>query len=80
MKFISRAKRKALEEELVTLDKYSAEAKEIRGKLGWGEPDPPAPPPAPPKPKAKPAPKAKAAPKKAPAAKKPATKKKTTKK
>ena len=44
MKFIARAKRKALEEKLATLDEFSAEAKEIRGKLGWGEPTPPAPP------------------------------------
>jgi len=41
IKFIPRAKRKALEEKLATLDKFSAEAKEIRGKLGWGEPIPP---------------------------------------
>ena len=43
MKFIPRAKRKALEERLATLDPTSTEAKEIRGKLGWGEPAPPAP-------------------------------------
>ena len=40
MKFISRAKRKALEEKLATLDVSSDEAKEIRAKLGWGEPTP----------------------------------------
>ena len=48
MKFISRAKRKALEEKLSTLDESSEEAKEIRAKLGWGEPTPvvePSPPP-----------------------------------
>ena len=79
MKFLPRAKRKALEEKLATLDKFSAEAKEIRGRLGWGEPTPPAPPapkPAPPAPKPKPA--AKPAAKK-PAAK-PAAKKVTTRK
>ena len=84
MKFISRAKRKALEEKLTTLEKFSDEAKEIRGQLGWGEPAPPAPPapepvveaPAPPAPKAKPAPKANKAPakKKTPAKKKAAPK------
>lgn len=73
MKFLPRAKRKALEEKLATLDKFSAEAKEIRGRLGWGEPTPPAPPapkPAPPAPK--PAPK--------PAVKKVTTRKYTTRK
>ena len=44
MKFLSRTKRKALEEKLATLEKFSDEAKEIRGKLGWGEPSTPAPP------------------------------------
>ena len=85
MKFIARAKRKALEEKLATLDEFSAEAKEIRGKLGWGEPTPPAPPA--PKPVAKPAPKPKAKPavKKTPvveesAVKKPAPKRKYTRK
>ena len=58
IKFISRAKRKALEEKLATLDPASAEAKEIRGKLGWGEPVP--------KKAPAPAPKKAAAPKKAP--------------
>jgi len=72
MKFIPRAKRKALEKKLATLETFSDEAKAIRGKLGWGEPAPPAPEPvveapAPsaPKPKAK---------KKAPAKKKTALK------
>ena len=74
IKFIPRAKRKALEEKLATLDKFSAEAKEIRGKLGWGEPTPPAPPA--PKPVAKKAPKAPAV--KKPAVKKPVAKKVTT--
>tara|TARA_R110000851_G_scaffold136057_1_gene271675 strand:+ start:250 stop:543 length:294 start_codon:yes stop_codon:yes gene_type:complete len=87
IKFIPRAKRKALEEKLATLEKFSAEAKEIRGKLGWGEPTPPAPPA--PKPVAKPAPKPKAkakpAVKKTPvveesAVKKPAPKRKYTRK
>ena len=40
MKFISRAKRKALEEKLATLETFSDEAKAIRGQLGWGEPAP----------------------------------------
>ena len=44
MKFLPKAKRKALEEKLATLETFSDEAKEIRGKLGWGEPSPPAPP------------------------------------
>ena len=44
MKFIPRAKRKALEKKLATLETFSDEAKAIRGKLGWGEPTPPAPP------------------------------------
>ena len=85
IKFIPRAKRRALEEKLATLDEFSAEAKEIRGKLGWGEPTPPAPPA--PKPTAKPAPKPKAKPavKKTPVAeesavKKPAPKRKYTRK
>ena len=85
MKFIARAKRKALEEKLATLDEFSAEAKEIRGKLGWGEPTPPAPPA--PKPVAKPVakPKAKPAVKKTPvveesAVKSPAPKRKYTRK
>jgi len=52
MKFISRAKRKALEEKLATLETFSDEAKAIRGQLGWGEPAPPAPP-APPAAKAR---------------------------
>ena len=66
MKFISRAKRKALEEKLATLDASSDEAKEIRAKLGWGEPAPvvEASPQSPPLVEEKPAPK-KAAPKKA---------------
>jgi len=81
MKFIARAKRKALEEKLATLDEFSAEAKEIRGKLGWGEPTPPAPP----APKPAPKPKAKPAVKKTPvveesAVKKPAPKRKYTRK
>tara|TARA_R110002072_G_scaffold32724_3_gene99495 strand:- start:64 stop:375 length:312 start_codon:yes stop_codon:yes gene_type:complete len=89
MKFIARAKRKALEEKLATLDEFSAEAKEIRGKLGWGEPTPPAPPAPKPvaKPVAKPAPKPKAKPavKKTPvveesAVKSPAPKRKYTRK
>jgi colicin import membrane protein len=87
MKFISRAKRKALEEKLATLEKFSDEAKAIRGQLGWGEPAPPAPPapepvvvvpPAPvPKPKVEKAPVKKAEPakKKVPAKKKATTKK-----
>jgi len=57
MKFISRAKRKTLEEKLSTLDESSDEAKEIRAKLGWGDPAPvvvPTPPPV--VEKAKPAP------------------------
>ena len=74
MKFISRAKRQALEAKLATLETFSDEAKAIRGQLGWGEPAPPAPPA--PKPvveaPAPPAPKAKA--KKAPAKKKAASK------
>ena len=58
MKFVSRAKRKALEEKLATLDASSDEAKEIRAKLGWGEPAPvvEAPPQSPPPVEEKPAP------------------------
>jgi hypothetical protein len=58
MKFISRAKRKALEEKLATLDASSDEAKEIRTKLGWGDPAPvvEASPPPPPPVEEKPAP------------------------
>ena len=40
MKFISRKKRKALEEKLAALDASSDEAREIRSKLGWGAPAP----------------------------------------
>ena len=43
IKFIPRAKRKALEAKLATLEVSSDEAKAIRGQLGWGEPAPPAP-------------------------------------
>tara|TARA_R110000824_G_scaffold49483_22_gene138943 strand:- start:36963 stop:37211 length:249 start_codon:yes stop_codon:yes gene_type:complete len=59
MKFISRAKRKALEEKLATLDASSDEAKEIRTKLGWGDPAPvvEASPPPPPPVEEKPVPK-----------------------
>ena len=62
VKFIPRAKRKALEAKLATLEASSDEAKEIRGQLGWGEPTPaepevpPPPPPPPPKPVVKEAP------------------------
>ena len=35
-------KAKALEKELAALEQFSAEAKAIRGLLGWGEPTPPA--------------------------------------
>ena len=61
VKFIPRAKRKALEAKLATLEASSDEAKEIRGQLGWGEPTPaepevPPPPPPPPKPAVKEAP------------------------
>ena len=58
MKFISRTKRKALEEKLAALDASSDEAKEIRAKLGWGEPAPvvEAPPQSPPPVEEKPAP------------------------
>ena len=72
MKFISRKKRKVLEEKLSTLDESSDEAKEIRAELGWGDPAVEVPPtvkePAPPAPPKKTAPKPKA------------TKTKTTKK
>lgn len=64
MKFISRAKRKALEEKLAALEQDSAEAKALRDQLGWGEPAAPQPAPA----QTAPAPKA------APAAKKPSAK------
>ena len=59
IKFIPRAKRKALQEKLATLETFSDEAKAIRGQLGWGEPAPPAPPAPKPKPvvEAPPAPK-----------------------
>ena len=62
IKFISRAKRKALQDRLAEIDSASAEAKEIRGKLGWGEPAPKEAP----APKKAPSPKKAAAPKKAP--------------
>ena len=83
IKFISRKKRRDLEAKLATLDENSAEAKEIRRQLGWGEPIP-EPVPEPPAPKAAPvkktpakkAPAKKAAPKKKTPAKKAAPKKK----
>jgi len=71
MKFISRAKRKALEEKLAALEQDSTEAKALRAQLGWGESEAPRPAPAP---KAAPAPKTAPAPEPAPAAKKPSTK------
>ena len=51
IKFLSRKKRRDLEAKLATLDESSAEAKEIRGQLGWGEPAPPPAPEPPPAPK-----------------------------
>lgn len=53
MKFISRAKRKALEEKLAALEQDSVEAKALRAQLGWGEPAAPQPAPAPKKPSTK---------------------------
>tara|TARA_R110002020_G_scaffold47931_1_gene136960 strand:+ start:259 stop:645 length:387 start_codon:yes stop_codon:yes gene_type:complete len=92
IKFVPRAKRKALEEKLATLEEFSDEAKAIRGQLGWGEPAPPAPvappapkpapkpAPAPPAPKPAPKPKAKKAPVKKAVAKKTVKKSSTAKK
>ena len=92
IKFVPRAKRKALEEKLATLEEFSDEAKAIRGQLGWGEPAPPAPvappapkpapnpAPAPPAPKPAPKPKAKKASVKKAVAKKTVKKSSTAKK